>query len=67
VAKKIMIIFSKFDDFFSEKESIETHFFFFFFQISAHLGNIPHTRKTMAWVGWVGSIGAVIKDFSNHH
>ncbi len=61
-----MNIFSKFDDFFSEKENIETHFFLFF-QISAHLGNISHTRKTMAWVGWVGSIAAVIKDFSNHH
>jgi len=49
-----MIIFSKFDDFFSEKESIETHFFSFFsnfrtsWQYSAHKKNYG-----LGGLGWV--------------
>jgi hypothetical protein len=49
-----------------QKKRMLRHKFFLFFKISAHLGNISHTRKTLAQVGWVGCIGAVIKDFSNN-
>jgi hypothetical protein len=50
--KKIMIIFSKFDDFFSEKENIATQFLLCFFKF-LHILAIFRTQEKL-WLGWVG-------------